>query len=102
MTKNRLTIDERNSMSHPTIAWRRPDENDTRPTVPYSWAGWGCLYGRRWQYWPPWGVTHWWKPQAIDACDGGRASKLVTVPLLGAFVWFFNRPCGHDDGEGPL
>jgi hypothetical protein len=75
------------------VTWRRPNPDDDRPTVPYSWFGWGHLYGRRWQYWPPWGVTYWWRPQAIDACDGERASKLVTVPLLGAIVWFFNSPC---------
>lgn len=81
-----------------TIAWRRPSETDNRPTAPFSWSGWGCLYARRWQYWPPWAVTHWWRPQAIDACDGQRASKLITVPLLGALVWFTGWPCGHDDG----
>lgn len=80
-----------------TITWRRPDDADTRDTVPYSWYAWGTVYARRWQYWPPWGVTDPWKARAINACDGERASKLIVIPLLGAFVWFFNRPCGHND-----
>lgn len=80
-----------------TITWRRPSDDDDRPTVPCSWAGWMTIYAHRWQYWPPWTVTDWWKPCTMPACDGERASRLVAVPLLGAFVWFFNRPCGHDD-----
>ena len=84
-----------------TIAWRRPSETDNHPTAPCSWSGWGCLYARRWQYWPPWAVTRWWRPQVIDACDGQRASKLIILPPLGALVWFTGRPCGHDDVNGP-
>lgn len=80
-----------------TVTWRRPDPDDDRRTVPYTWAGWGHLNGRRWQYWPPWGVTDCWRPRVMDACDGERASKLVVAPMLGAFVWFFNRGCGHGD-----
>jgi hypothetical protein len=83
----------------PSVTWRRPDPDDDRPTVPYSWAGWGHLHARRWQYWPPWGVTARWRPRVMDACDGERASKLVVAPLLGAFVWFFNRACGHSEND---
>jgi|GEM_PF-3629873 len=82
------------------VVWRRPNQNLDDTRAPYSWAGWGRVYARRWQYWPPWGVTRWRLPRAVDACDGQRASKLLIAPPLGAFVWFFNRPCGHDDEDG--
>lgn len=94
MTQYRALVPESRPI---TITWRRPDRNDERDTVPICWSGWGSIYATRWQYWPPWGVSEPWKPRVLDACDGERASKLVIVPLIGAFVWFFNRPCGHDE-----
>jgi hypothetical protein len=83
------------------INWKRPShdyENDER-NRPYSWGGWMGVYMKRWQYWPPWTCSYWWKFTWMDACDGERASKLAVVPLLGGFVWFFNRPCGHQEED---
>lgn len=73
------------------IAWRRPnhDENDMRLTAPYSWAGWLTVYGRRWQWTPPWGCTNWALPR-VRYCRGGdencNNTLLIQLPLLGHVV----------------
>jgi len=81
------------------VMWKRPnhDYENYEWCRPYSWGGWMTVYMERWQYWPPWACSSPWKFAWMDACDGERASKLVVVPLVGGFVWFFNQPCGHDD-----
>jgi hypothetical protein len=83
------------------ITWRRPNKDlaETRETVPYSWAGWMNVHMRRWQYWPVWNVTQPWRFRVVDGCSGEHPSKLITLPFLGAFVWFFNRPCDHNEED---
>lgn len=83
------------------VVWRFPSEDLDALDRPLSWSGWMNVYMKRWQYWPPWGVVKPWKPRVADACDEtGRASKILIIPPLGAFAFFFkNRKCGHHFGE---
>ncbi len=59
------------------------------------------LYLDRFQYWPPWGCTFWYRPSFFRGSDEFcNASIGIGLALLGTFIFF--KPWGkrrnHDDG----
>lgn len=83
------------------VFWKWPSHNweNYDWCRPRTWGSWMGVYMKRWQYWPPWTCSNTFKFTWMDACDGERASKLLILPLLGGFVWFFNRPCSHHEED---
>ena len=50
------------------------------------------IYRKRWQWWPPWETTEWWKTRLDHGSDEyGNPSIYFIVPPLGTFVIFYGR-----------
>jgi hypothetical protein len=55
-----------------------------------EWNGAMSIYRKRWQYWPPWETTDWWRPNGMFGSDEyGNPSLLLIIPPFGAFVVFY-------------
>lgn len=72
-------------------------------------ARWGIsrsgIYRRRWQWWPPWGVTRWWLPRTwLGGDEFCNVPLCVNLPPLGVLILFKpgpmrTMPCAEDWAE---